>query len=157
MSDPARVKPAPAARYDEDFFAWTQEQAALLRTRRFSSIDIENIAEELESLGRSEKKEIRSRMTVLLTHLLKWGYQASKRSNSWRATLASQRKELRRELTDSPSLRSYPATVLSDLYETARLDASGETGLPLETFPAECPFTIEQILDPEFLPGEPSA
>lgn len=156
MSDPARVKPSPAARYDADFFAWTQEQAALLRTRRFSSIDSENIAEELESLGRSQKKEIRSRLAVVLLHLLKWRFQPERRTGSWRSTLIEQRAEIASEVEDSPSLHAYPSEILARQYETARQRASSETGLPLTIFPTQCPFTIEQVLDLGFLPEEPS-
>jgi hypothetical protein len=138
--------------YDRDFYAWTQEQGRLVREGRFSDLDCENIAEELETLGRSQKNEIRSRLRVVLMHLLKWRHQSSRRSNSWRATLLDQREEIAHELKDSPSLRSYPGLVLNQAYRIARLDASGETKLLLETFPEACPFTIEQILDPDFLP-----
>ncbi len=143
--------------YDTDFFAWTQEQARLLREGRFSEIDIENVAEELETLGRSEKREIESRLQVLLAHLLEWRHQSAKRSNSWRSTIVEQRSRLMRDLKDSPSLRRYPREILVEEYVVARLTASGETKLPLEAFPAECPFTIEEILDPDFLPGESAA
>jgi hypothetical protein len=146
-----------ASLYDRDFYAWTQEQGRLVREGRFSELDTENIAEELETLGRSQKKEIRSRLKVVLMHLLKWRHQAERRSNSWRGTLLEQRDELVDELKDSPSLRSYPATVLDAAYRIARLEASGETKLALEAFPEACPFTIEQILDPDFLPDAAAA
>jgi hypothetical protein len=153
--EPAAAKPATG--YETDFFAWTQEQARLLREGRFSEIDIENVAEELDSLGNSQKREVRSRLVVVLLHLLKWRYQPAKRSGSWQSTLIGQREDIRSELEDSPSLQSYPASQLSRAYATARLKASAETKLPLETFPETCPFTIEEILDPDFLPDESAA
>jgi hypothetical protein len=155
MSDPARVKPAPATRYDADYFAWTQEQAALLRANRFSQVDTENIAEELEDLGRSQKREIRSRLVAVLVHLLKWRYQPGRRTGSWKATLVEQRAELATDFEESPSLRSFPREILSKQYEIARLRASGETKLALKVFPEECPFTVEQVLDRDFLPEDP--
>jgi hypothetical protein len=147
----------PAAGYDTDFFAWTQEQARLLREGRFSEIDVENVAEELDSLGNSQKREVRSRLVVVLLHLLKWLHQPSRRSGSWQSTLIGQREEILSELEDSPSLQSFPASQLARAYATARRKASAETRIPLETFPEACPFTIEQILDPDFLPDESAA
>jgi hypothetical protein len=155
MSDATLTPPAAIAAYDDDFYAWTQEQARLLRAGRFSDVDIQNIAEELETLGRSQKREIVSRLAVLLLHLLKWTVQPDRRSNSWRATILEQRQRIREELEDSPSLRRWPGARLAREYDLARLKASGETGLPLESFPPACPFTIAQVLDPAFLPGEP--
>ena len=140
------------AAYDEDFALWSTEQAALLRAGRFDGLDRENLAEEIESLGRSERKEIRKRLRVLVAHLLKWQHQPAKRKGGWASTILVQRRELQRTLAENPSLRSHPAEVLDETYEIARLKASGEAGLPVNTFPAACPFTVEQILDPEFLP-----
>jgi hypothetical protein len=130
-----------AAAYDEDFFAWTQEQARLLRSGELSELDIENIAEELESMGRSDKREIDNRLVVLLVHLLKWQVQVGFRSRSWSATVG-----------ESPSLRSRVVSIRRGLYTRARQVAASETGLPETAFPAECPFTLEQILSEDFLP-----
>jgi hypothetical protein len=152
MSNTARKSPSPTGLYEQDFFQWTQEQARLLREKHFASIDIENIAEELETLGRSQKREIENRLNVVLIHLLKWMYQPSRRPRSWISTLREQRRQLAREMTDSPSLRGYPASILAEEYEAARLKASDEADLPLETFPEECPFRIEDVLDADFLP-----
>ncbi len=140
------------AAYDEDFALWSAEQAALLREGRLDALDRENLAEEIESLGRSERKEIRKRLRVLLAHLLKWQHQPGKRKGGWSATLLVQRRELLHTLAENPSLRSHPTQALAECYEIARLKAAGETGLPEDAFPAACPFTIEQILDPDFLP-----
>jgi hypothetical protein len=149
------VKTLPDLSYAADFFAWTQDQGRRLRDLRPNSIDWENVAEEIESLGKSQRSEIRSRLIVALTHLLKWAYQPENRSNSCRASVTGARNEILDELSESPSLRRYPGEVLGRQYPVARLGASGETGLPLETFPAECPYTIEQVLDRDFWPDAP--
>ncbi|MDN2581768.1 DUF29 domain-containing protein [Aquibium sp. ELW1220] len=143
------------AAYDEDFALWSAEQAALLRAGHQDGLDRENLAEEIESLGRSERKEIRKRLRVLLAHLLKWQRQPAKRKGGWASTILTQRRELHRTLAENPSLRSHPSDVLDEAYEIARLKAADETGLPMATFPAVCPFTIDEILDPDFLPDAP--
>lgn len=140
--------------YQEDFALWSAEQAALLRAGHLDALDRDNLAEEIESLGRSDRKEIRKRLRVLLAHLLKWRYQPAKRKGGWQATILVQRRELVRTLEENPSLRSHPSEALEESYEIARLKAAGETGLPEDAFPETCPFTIEQILDPGFLPED---
>jgi hypothetical protein len=157
MSDATLTSAAAIAAYDDDFYAWTQEQARLLRAGRFSDLDIQNIAEELETLGRSDKREIRSRLQVVLSHLLKWRMQPDRRSSNWRGTITEQRRKLNMLLSESPSLRPFPARVLHEEYPGACVGAAEETGLPLEIFPPACPFTIAQVLDPAFLPGDPEA
>lgn len=141
--------------YEEDFALWSVEQAALLRDGRFDGLDRENLAEEIESLGRSERKEIRKRLRVLLVHLLKWRFRATKQKGGWKATILVQRRELLRTLAENPSLRAHPREALEETYEIARLKAADETGLPEDAFPAARPFTIDQILDPGFLPDAP--
>jgi hypothetical protein len=144
--------PRNAAVYDEDFFAWTQEQAQLLRTGEFSQLDIENIAEELESMGRSDRREIESRLVVLLAHLLKWQVQIRLRSRSWSATIQEQRDRIQDLLGESPSLRPVVSSMRPALYTRARRVAADQTGLDEIAFPSECPFTPEQILSEDFLP-----
>lgn len=139
--------------YQEDYYGWLQENAQLIREKRFSEIDVENIVEELESMGKSEKRELSSRLTVLLMHLLKWQYQTVKRSTSWRNTIAVQRIDIRELLEDSPSLKSEILDKIAVAYEKAQLAAEIETGIEKQNFPAECPFSLEQILDEEFLPN----
>jgi hypothetical protein len=151
--DDLKTRPAPS--YEGDFFAWTQHQGQRLRETRPSSIDWESVAEEIESLGRSEKGEIESRLNVLLLDLLKWQYQASRRKAGWRATILEQRRRIARRLGDSPSLTGYPAGILAEEYETARLKAAAETRLSERRFPEKCPFTVDQILDPDFWPDAP--
>jgi hypothetical protein len=138
--------------YDEDFYAWTQEQAKLLRSGNLSQIDVENVAEELESMGRSDKREIDSRLEVLLMHLLKWQVQVRQRSPGWSGTIREQRRRITKLLRESPSLRPAIAQLIPEAYLEARDKASDETGLPESMFPTECPFTPDQIMAEDFLP-----
>lgn len=144
--------PRNAAAYDEDFFAWTEEQARLLRAGELAEIDALNLAEEVESVGRSDRREIRSRLIVLLTHILKWHFQPEARSSGWSGTIREQRDQIELILEDSPSLRPIVTEALSRAYNKARMIACEETALPAATFPIDCPFTPEQILAPDFLP-----
>jgi hypothetical protein len=138
--------------YEEDFYAWTVEQADLLRTGEFSALDIANIAEEIESLGRRDRRELGSRLTVLVAHLLKWQKQPDMRSKSWSATIREQRRQIKKLLEESPSLRPFVAKALAEVYNDSREDAADETGLAATGFPAECPFTLDEVLSREFLP-----
>jgi hypothetical protein len=148
-----RIDLKKLAGYDEDFALWSAEQAALLRAGKFDRVDVENVAEEIESLGRSDKHQIRSRLEVLMMHLLKWERQPELRSRSWASTIRDQRRKIQRLLDDSPSLKSFPGEVFAEEYPRARERASEETTIYLELFPEPCPYTVEQILDPDFLPG----
>ena len=138
--------------YETDVVEWADRTAALLRQSRFDELDIENLIEEVESLGNSERKALRSQLTRLLMHLLKWQYQHDKRSNSWRLSIKEARKQIRRLLRDAPSLKNHMTEKLALCYQDAIEDAADETGLPTETFPIECLYTEEQLLDREFLP-----
>lgn len=138
--------------YDRDFYAWANEQAALLRAGKLDRADIENIAEEIESMGRSEKRELVDRLTVLMLHLLKWHFQPYFRGASWRSTIKEQRYRLRRHMRDNPSLKSQLSDAMSDAYGLARIRAEQETGLIMETFPDECPFTFDQAMAEDFWP-----
>jgi hypothetical protein len=140
--------------YNEDYYGWLRENVRLIRERKFSEIDADNLIEELESMGKSEKRELSSRLTVLLLHLLKWQYQAVKRSTSRRNTIAVQRIDIRELLEDSPSLKTEISDKIAVAYEKAKLAAEVETGIEKNNFPAECPFSLEQILDETFLPEE---
>ena len=143
-----------AAAYDDDFYAWTEEQARLLRAGEFSQLDIENIAEELESMGRSDKREIESRLEVLLMHLLKWQLQIKLRSPSWSGTIREQRRRIGKLLGESPSLRAVVDQLIPEAYTEAREKAAEETGLAETSFPAVCPFTSKQVLSENFLPED---
>ena len=138
--------------YDEDFYAWTDEQAALLRAGKLSAADIENIAEEIESMGRGEKRELVSRLAVLLLHLLKWQYQPEMRGASWRVSIANTRDDLADLLQDSPSLRANLREYIASAYQRARRQASAETGLNEKTFPPACPYSFSQATDADFWP-----
>lgn len=138
--------------YETDFYAWTQHQAALLRAEEFSEVDWHNLIEEIETLGRSDKRELSNRLEVLLMHLLKWQYQARKRSKSWRVTIAEQRRRLRGLLAESPSLRAQLDVFVLIAYPDAIQAATIETGLPEQTFPAQCPWSSVQIMDETFWP-----
>lgn len=138
---------------DQDFALWAAEQGALIRSGKLDRVDLENVAEEIESLGRGDKYQIESRMDVLLAHLLKWHFQPAHRSNSWKATILEQRVRIARLIEDSPSLAGYPAETISGSFVIGRNSAIGETGLHESAFPETCPYTIEQILDLAFFPG----
>ena len=141
--------------YAEDFYLWTQQQAALLRTGKWQELDYENLAEEIESVGRSEKRELGNRLEVLLTHLLKWQYQPEGRreGHGWEDTIWEQRRQLVTLLQDSPSLRHEVAPRLAQHYPAARRKARRDIRLPDATFPATCPWSVEQVLDEEFWPA----
>ena len=142
----------PSTLYDRDFYAWANEQAALLRSGQLSAADIENIAEEIESMGKAEKRELISRLAVLLLHLLKWQFQPNKRGSSWEATIKIQRRDLSRHLKDNPSLKSKVPEVTEDAYGNALIEAAAETGLRESTFPPACPWSFNQIMDETFWP-----
>ena len=142
-----------ATLYEHDFYAWANEQAALLRAGNLSAADIENIAEEIESMGRSERRELVSRLTVLLLHLLKWQYQPERRGASWEASIANTRDQLGVHLRDNPSLKAQLPESIAAAYRYARRDAAGETSLRISTFPAVCPWSVEQAMDEGFWPS----
>lgn len=138
--------------YDRDFYAWANQQAALLRAGKLESADIENIAEEIESMGRSEKRELVNRLAVLLLHLLKWKFQPAFQSRSWRLSIEEQRIRLADHLKDNPSLKAQINAAMADAYRLSKVDAERQTGLARATFPQACPFTFEQAMSEEFLP-----
>jgi hypothetical protein len=140
--------------YDHDFYAWAKEQAALLRAGRLSEADVAHIAEEIESLGKSEKRALVSRLRVLLLHLLKWQFQPGLRGGSWRASLINTRDELEEHLQDNPSLKPQLPEAMTVAYRRAVLDAAAETNLPETTFPPAVPWSFPQIMDKDFWPGE---
>lgn len=137
--------------YDQDFYLWLETTAKQLKEGRFSEIDLENLIEEIECMGRSEKRALESNLVVLLMHLVKYKYQHEKRSNSWKVTIREHRRRLTRTFKDSPSLKLYFQEVLLECYQDARKQASDETGL-LDTFPVDSPFTADECLDEDFLP-----
>lgn len=141
--------------YERDFYAWLNDQAKKLRARSHNDIDWDNLAEEIESVGRSEKHEIRNRMRVLLQHLLKWEFQPGERSHSWQSSISEQRTHILGIIEDSPSLKGHPAEVLQWSYRAAIPLAALETKLKPDIFPSFCVYSIEEILDGGFMPGSP--
>jgi len=141
--------------YERDFYAWANEQAALLRAGDLSAADIENIAEEIESLGKAERRELVRQLGVLLVHLLKWQYQPSGRGASWQATIRIQRRDLADHLEeDNPSLKSKLPEAIVYAYANARIEAAAETGVPEDDLPQICPWPFDRIIDDTFWPGE---
>lgn len=139
------------ATHENDFYAWTQEQAYLLKTRQLNQIDWQNIAEEIEDMERSEKRELESTLEVLIMHLLKWQFQPNLRSCSWQLTIKEQRLRLDKLLKENPSLSSILADSLEKTYQLATISAERETGL--SSFPETCPYSLIEIFTPEFLPN----
>ena len=138
--------------YDGDYYGWTQQQAAYLRGGRMDRVDIENLAEEIESLGKSQESELASRYKVLCLHLLKQIVQPERNGRSWEATIAEQRASIAIHLRKNPGLKSKKADLFADGYEIARKTAKAETGLPLAYFPATPPFTLDEAEDETFVP-----
>ncbi len=143
--------------YETDFYRWTQTQAAALRQKDWAALDIEHIAEEIESLGRSDRRAITHQLERLLLHLLKWVYQPqerARRGGSWRGSVRQARQAIADLIEESPSLHDLPAERLARAYARARGQAMDQTGLPLTTFPEVCPWTPEHALDEAFWPEE---
>jgi hypothetical protein len=138
--------------YEKDFYAWIRHNVALIRAGKLSEIDSEHVAEELESMGKSDKRELISRFAILLGHLLKWKFQPKRRGNSWKYTIETQRFDVSELLSDSPSLNYELEKQLQHAYEKALLIASNETGLAQTTFPKICPFSLKESLNAEFFP-----
>ena len=138
--------------YNLDFYGWTQEQAALLKAGRLNDLDIINLIEEVETMGRSEKRALESRLTVLLVHLLKWKYQPNRRGKSWTLTIIGQRIKLLRVIKDNPGLKPQLPELINDAYSLARVNAAKETKLDIEIFDSACPWTFEQLIDDSFYP-----
>jgi len=140
--------------YEQDFYLWLQTNINLLKEEKFAEIDLENLLEELESMGRSDKNALKSNLRVLLMHLLKYKYQPEKRSNSWNYTIIEHRIRLEETFKTSPSLYRFFEEIFNESYQNARKLAAGETGLSIAIFPPESPFTVEEVLNADFLPAE---
>lgn len=155
MGDPQR-RPGPSARaypeYDDDLVAWALANAALLRAGQLSEVDADHLAEELEDLGKSERRALCSHIRILVQHLLKWQLQPGLQGPSWRLSIENARREIQTILEDSPSLRAVADSCLEKEYPSARRNAVIETGLPEGLFPASCPYGAEQVLAEDFWP-----
>jgi hypothetical protein len=139
--------------YEQDYYLWSQKMATLLRAKNWDDLDIENIAEEIESLGRADRNALKSNLRIILMHLLKWQYQPEKQTRSWQLTLLEHRQRVKDTLADSPSLRGFLEENLEICYSAATKMAAVETGLAVSHFPKECPYTAEQILDEGYFPN----
>jgi hypothetical protein len=139
--------------YEQDFYAWTQAQSELLRLGKWQSLDIENLAEEIESLGKQQKQELRNRLGILIGHLLKWEYQPLLRGKSWKFTIIEQRDEVLDILQENPSLKPYLDQAIQKGFRQGINLVLRETPLDYADLPSECPYAIAQILDPKFPTG----
>jgi hypothetical protein len=144
------------ASYEVDYYRWTQDTAELIRQGRLNEADLEHVAEEIADMGKRDRREVRSRLVVLVMHLLKWQLQPGLREeSSWRATIMEQRRQLRLVLSDSPSLHQIPENELPLVYVDTVAGAIEETRLPPESFPAHCPYSAREILESGFFPDGP--
>lgn len=143
---------SPADLYDRDFYEWTVRNAELLRLGRATEADLEHIAEEIEDMGKRERRELNSRLRVLIAHLLNWMVQPDRRSASWEVTIRVQRRDLTKLLSENPTLRQRLSADLPETFQDAVFEAMAETGHPESDFPNTCPFTLEVLLDQDFLP-----
>lgn len=139
-------------KYEEDFYGWTVNTAQLLRDKKMSEIDFDHIAEELEDMVSSNETQMINRLTLVLSHLLKWQFQPNMRGHSWIYTIREQRKRSKIHLRKNPSLKSKLNEILLDAYDIAVLEAAKESGLDEIIFPSECPYTFDQIMNDEFYP-----
>ena len=140
--------------YTADFNLWIQRTAQLLRERRWYEIDLEHLIEEIEDLGKSERRGIASQLIRLVLHLLKWQYQPQRRSDSWLDSITDARTQIELAIVDSPSLKNYAAQQLEQSYQPVRRQAAQQTRMPLAVFPDECPYSIDLVLDEGWLPEE---
>lgn len=138
--------------YSDDFYGWTLEQSRLMKARRFDELDVQHLIEEIDSMGASERRQMVSRLKVLMMHLLKWSYESDHRSKSWQLTIREQRRQIPRHLKDNPSLKSKMPELLELAYDDALFLAEAETGLDKSFFPVDCPWTLEQMLNNDFWP-----
>ncbi len=139
--------------YETDFLQWIETTVAQLKAQDYANIDWENLIDEIETMGRSERRSLKSNLVVVLMHLLKWQYQPEQRSSSWKGSIAEHRRRIRNELKDSPSLKSYLEEIFEECYADAVEQAIAETDLPAETFPLSCPYAISATLDSSYLPA----
>ena len=135
--------------YEQDYYQWLTVTIEKLRQGKLAEVDVVNLIEEIEDMGRSERKAVRSNLRILLMHLLKYKYQPEKRTNSWLFTIVEHRKQLQQSFQDSPSLRPYFLEVFEESYQDAVDLAAAETGLPRNTFPNQSPFTPQETLNSE--------
>ncbi|PPS44344.1 DUF29 domain-containing protein [Chroococcidiopsis sp. TS-821] len=138
--------------YETDYLQWIETTVKQLRSQNYESVDWENLIEEIEDMGRCERRSLESNLIVLLLHLLKWQYQPEYRSGSWESSIIEHRRRIKKSLKESPSLKHYLESIFAEAYIEAVKQAKAETGLPLETFPTQCPYELAEVVNDEFLP-----
>ena len=138
--------------YEADYLQWIETNIKNLRNQNYAQVDWENLLEEIEDMGRSERRSLKSNLIIVLLHLLKWQYQPERRGGSWERSIIEHRRRIKEALKDSPSLKAYLTNILQESYTESVKQAKAETRLPWETFPQECPYSLTSILDDEFLP-----
>ncbi|CAN1212889.1 DUF29 domain-containing protein [Tumidithrix helvetica PCC 7403] len=147
------AKPHHLTLYDADYLQWIESTLEKLQNQDYKHIDWENLVEELRDMGKSERRSLESNLIVILLHLLKWQYQPECRSGSWESSAIEHRRRIKKSLQESPSLKPYLTSILTECYAEALKQAKAETGLPIATFPAECPYDLfTEIMNDEFLP-----
>ncbi len=139
--------------YEKDFYTWSLKNAEFLREGKFNEIDALNLAEEIESMGKSDRRSLFNHLRVLLAHLLKWQFQTQDRSNSWKSSIRNARFHIKKLLEDSPSLKNHIPSKFDATYEEAVIIATDETGIIENDFPTHCPFTLDECLNNDFLPN----
>ena len=142
------------ALYERDYYLWLSHTAQLISEGKFDEVDAANLIEEIEDMGRSEKRAVKSNLIIVLLHLLKYKYQPAKRTNSWKSSIREHRRRLRDDFQVSPSLKRYFEEIFDECYQDGREQAADETGLPLDTFPNLSPFTPTEVLNPDYLPQD---
>lgn len=140
----------PSNLYETDFYAWTVEQSKLLKVGDFQHLDITNLVEEIGSLGKQERRELENRLGILMGHLLKWDHQPDRRGKSWKATIREQRRAVQKLISQNPSLKPYLPEAIADAYESGKDLVVKETPLDYTDLPETCPYTPEQLFDPNF-------
>jgi len=143
---------ATALLYETDFYEWTQNQANTLRAKNFACLDLDNLIEEIEDMGKSRRRALESRLEVLLMHLLKWQFQPRLKGPSWQFTIEEQRVRIMAHLKENPSLKSKLPACMEEAYSHAKRLAARETGLDKSSFPGQCPWSFDQIMDEDFWP-----
>ena len=138
--------------HEADYLRWIETTVEKLRSQDYANVDWENLIEEIEDMGRSERRSLESNLIVVLLHLLKWQYQPERRSGSWESSIIEHRRHIKKALKESPSLNSYCESIFSECYVEAVKQAKAETGLSLEIFPIECLYELTEVIDDQFLP-----
>jgi hypothetical protein len=139
--------------YETDYLKWLNNTIQQIQDQDYDHIDWQNLIEEIEDMGRNERRALESNLIIVFLHLLKWQYQPQKRTGSWERSLIEHRRRIRRALKESPSLNSYLEEILLESYTEAVKQAKAETKLPISTFPPECPYQLSTIIDDDFLPS----